>query len=209
VRFHDRVLLPLFDRLAARVERSHFGPMRESLLAPTEGRVLEIGAGTGWSFSRYPKTVEEVVALEPNEGALALAGSRAAGSGRHVRLVRASAESLPFEDAAFDWAVAMFVLCTVPDPARALAELRRVLKPGGVLLFLEHVRSEEPRRARWQDRLERLWGAVAQGCHPNRDTVQVLRAAGFDVEVEERGELPRVPPLVKPYVRGRATPTRT
>jgi SAM-dependent methyltransferase len=169
--------------------------------------VLEIGAGTGLSFPHYPAAVEEVVALEPDEGMATRAARRAGESERRITLVAGSAEDLPFEDASFDWAVAMLVFCTVSDPARALAEVRRVLRPGGGLLFLEHVRSAEPRRARWQDRLERPWGFVAQGCHPNRDTVGTIGAAGFAVHVTESGELPMVPPLVKPYVLGRARAT--
>lgn len=166
--------------------------------------MLEIGSGTGWSFTHYPAAVEEVVALEPNEGALALARPRAAVAGVPVELVRGSAESLPFEAASFDTAVAMLMLCTVPDLELSLGELRRVLRPGGSLLFLEHIRSSEPRRAGWQDRLERPWGIVADGCHPNRDTESALRATGFDVEIDERGELPKVPRLVKPFIRGHA-----
>jgi SAM-dependent methyltransferase len=176
------------------------------LLEPASGRVLEIGAGTGWSFAQYPDAVEEVAALEPDEGMAARAEGRAAESTRRITLVPGSAENLPFEDGSFDWAVTMLVLCTVRDPGAALAEINRVLRPGGGFLFLEHVRSAEPRRARWQDRLERPWGVAVQGCHPNRDTVGAIRTAGFDVEIVERGELPIVPPLVKPYVLGRATP---
>ena len=168
--------------------------------------MLEIGAGTGWSFPHYPDAVEEVAALEPDEGMLARAQLRAAESKCRIALIGGSAEDLPFEDGSFDWVVGMLVLCTVRDPGEALAEIRRVLAPDGGYLFLEHVRSAEPRLARWQDRLERPWGVVAQGCHPNRDTVGAIRAAGFEVELVERGELPMAPPIVKPYVLGRATP---
>ncbi len=204
--FRQRVLPALFDRLNARFER-RFGEKRRLVLAPTSGRVLEIGAGTGWSFRHYPEAVDEIVALEPDEGMRARGERRAVESGRLIRFVKESAEELPFEDASFDWVVSMAVLCTVSDAARALREVRRVLKPGGALLFVEHVRSESPRLARWQDRLERPWGVVAQGCHPNRDTLTVMSDAGFDVEIVERGELPLAPPIVKPYVLGRATPT--
>ena len=122
-----------------------------------------------------------------------------------MRWVRGSAEQLPFEESSFDGVVSMGVLCTVPDVARALQEVRRVLNPAGALHFVEHVRSERPRLARWQDRLERPWGFLAHGCHPNRDTPATIRAAGFEVEIVERGDLPLVPPIVKPYVLGRAT----
>jgi len=96
------------------------------------------------------------------------------------------------------------VLCSVPDQAAALREVRRVLRPGGQLLFAEHVRSSDPGCAKWQDRLERPWKLIAAGCHPNRDTRAALEAAGFSVELTEQGELPMVPRLVQPYIVGRA-----
>lgn len=113
---------------------------------------------------------------------------------------------MPLPDASFDTVVSMLVLCTVEDPARALAEIRRVLRPDGTFLFVEHVRSDDPSCARWQDRLERPWGVVAIGCHPNRDTVATIRGAGFEAGVVEEGELP-LPPIVRPYVIGAAVPT--
>jgi ubiquinone/menaquinone biosynthesis C-methylase UbiE len=204
VTLRQRIVPALLDRLNARFER-RFGEKRRLVLEPAAGRVLEIGAGTGWSFRHYPDAVTEIVALEPDQGMRARGERRAAESGRPVRFVSGSAEELPFEDQSFDWVVSMAVLCTVSEPARAFAEVRRVLRPGGALLFVEHVRSESPRLARWQDRLERPWGVLAQGCHPNRDTVSALRGAGFDVELVEHGELPLAPPIVKPYVLGRAT----
>jgi ubiquinone/menaquinone biosynthesis C-methylase UbiE len=122
-----------------------------------------------------------------------------------VTIVQAPAERLPFEAQTFDTAVSLAVLCTVDDPSRALAELRRVLRPDGRLLFLEHVRSHDPRAARWQDRLERPWGVLAGGCHPNRPTLTTIEAAGFEVTELEEGELPGQVPLVRPYVLGSAT----
>ena len=98
----------------------------------------------------------------------------------------------------------MLVPCTVEDPQRALQEIRRVLRPDGQFLFSEHVRSEDPRRARWQDRLEPVWGVVANGCHPNRNTLDTIGAAGFDVGEIEHDELPGVPALMRPYVSGQA-----
>jgi SAM-dependent methyltransferase len=205
LRLRDRILPVIYDRLTEPLERRHFAAMRRRVLEPAHGRVLEIGAGTGWSFQHYPDAVSEIVALELDEGMLARAKTRAAaGSGPSVSFVRASAEALPFEDGSFDTTVAMVVLCTVLNPRRALEELRRVLRPGGQLLFVEHVLSADPRRARWQRRLARPWGLVARGCRPNRDTVATIEAAGFEVEVTERGELPMAPPIVKPFVLGSA-----
>jgi ubiquinone/menaquinone biosynthesis C-methylase UbiE len=121
--------------------------------------------------------------------------------------VRAPAEELPFPDGAFDVAVSTLVLCTVGDQARALAELRRVLKPGGKLLFIEHVRSDEPRLARWQDRLNRVNQVVGHGCNCNRSTLDAIRASGFTVTELERDTLRKVPPIVRPLAVGSATPT--
>jgi SAM-dependent methyltransferase len=112
-------------------------------------------------------------------------------------------EELPYEDGSFDTVVASLLLCSVADPDRALAEIRRVLRPGGQYLFLEHVRSNDPKIARRQDRLERLWGVVAFGCHPNRDTLPRIEAA-FDVRSVEHDELPKGPKIIRPYVLGRA-----
>jgi ubiquinone/menaquinone biosynthesis C-methylase UbiE len=165
--------------------------------------VLEIGVGTGLSLPHYPP-VDELVAADPSEPMLRRAKRRAAEAGRDVTFVEAPAEQLPFEDDSFDTVVSMVVLCTVEDQQRALQEIRRVLRPNGQFLFSEHVRSDDPKRARWQDRLEPIWGAVANGCHPNRRTLDAIREAGFDVSGVEQGELPGVPALVRPCVSGRA-----
>ena len=121
-----------------------------------------------------------------------------------MRIVQASAQELPFEDDSFDTAVFTLVLCTVPDPGAALAEAARVLKPGGKLLFVEHVRSEDPGLARWQDRFERPWHFFADGCHCNRDTVAMIKASPFEIGQLEESELPKAPPLVRPLIRGTA-----
>jgi ubiquinone/menaquinone biosynthesis C-methylase UbiE len=129
---------------------------------------------------------------------------RAADAGREVTFVEAAAEQLPFEDDSFDTVVSMAVLCTVDDPPQALREIRRVLRPGGQLLFLEHVRADEPRHSRRQDRLEGIWGVVAGGCHPNRRTLETIQEAGLDLADVQHGELPGVPKLIRPYVTGHA-----
>jgi SAM-dependent methyltransferase len=125
-------------------------------------------------------------------------------SGQQGEIVEAQAQSLPFPDDSFDTAVFTLVLCTIPDPAAALAEAARVLKPGGIVLFLEHVRSPSPRLARWQDRFEGPWRFVNDGCHCNRDTVATLEASPLAVERVERGRMPKAPPIVRPIVRGSA-----
>jgi ubiquinone/menaquinone biosynthesis C-methylase UbiE len=201
-----RIEAALYDRMMVTAERVAVAEMRARLLKPAAGRVLEIGAGTGLNLARYPEAVTEIVLTEP-EPAMARKLERKLGTGpRPARIVDARAESLPFEDESFDTAVSTLVLCSVKDQAGALAEIRRVLKPGGRFLFLEHVRSESPRLARWQDRLNPVWRAVANGCNCNRDTLAAIEAAGFEIEERERGELrvPKAPPLTRPYVLGRA-----
>ena len=198
----DRIFAAAYDPLSARWEKLHGAELRRTLLAHARGRVLEIGVGTGLSLPHYPP-VDELVATDPSEPMLRRARRRAAEAGRDVTFVEAPAEQLPFEDDSFDTVVSMVVLCTVRDQRRALQEIRRVLRPNGQLLFSEHVRSEDPKRARWQDWFEPIWGLVANGCHPNRRTLDAIRGAGFDGDVEQ-GELPGVPALVRPYVSGRA-----
>ncbi len=198
----DKIFAAGYDPLSARWEKRHGAELRRKLLAHARGRVLEIGVGTGLSLPHYPP-MDELVAADPSEPMLRRAKRRAAEAGVDVTFVEASAEQLPFEDDSFDTVVSMLVLCTVENQQRALQEIRRVLRPNGQFLFSEHVRSEDPKRARWQDRLEPIWGVVANGCHPNRHTLDAIRAAGFDVSGVEQGELPGVPGLVRPYVSGR------
>jgi ubiquinone/menaquinone biosynthesis C-methylase UbiE len=197
----ERIFAALYDPLSRRWEEKHGAEIKRKLLANARGRVLEIGAGTGLSFRHYPP-VEELVAVDPSEPMLRRARHRAAELGWEVELVEAPAEALPFEGGSFDTVVSLAVLCTVDDQERALSEIRRVLRPGGRLVFLEHVRSADPKLAGWQDRLERPWGWFAGGCHPNRRTLEAIEAAGFDVIELEREDLPEIPRLVKPNIMG-------
>lgn len=184
-------------------DRAGLRERRAALLPWARGRVVEIGAGTGLNFPHYPETVTEVVATEPEPHMLTRA-RKAAGEARvPIRLEQASAERLPLEDGSMDTAVSSLVLCSVPDLADALAEIRRVLRPRGRLLFLEHVRGPEGSRlARWQDRLERPWGWIGAGCHPNRDIVRAIRGAGFAVEELARFDLGGTLVPVRPHVSG-------
>ena len=200
-------LAPIVTELLGRAyERQPFvRDRRLQLLAPAEGRVLEVGAGTGFNLPHYPPAgVTELVVTDALDTMLRRAGRRAAEVGRRIELRRGSLDSLPFADASFDTVVGSLVLCSVEDQERALAEIRRVLRPDGRYLFLEHVRSEDAGLARRQDRYEGLWKAVAFGCHPNRDTLARIRAT-FSVEEVERGEMPSGPRIVRPFVLGRAT----
>jgi ubiquinone/menaquinone biosynthesis C-methylase UbiE len=199
----DRIFAAVYDRLSARAEAKFGAELKRKLLANAHGRVLEIGVGTGLSFSHYPQ-IGELVGVDPSEPMLRRARRRATELGRDVTLVEAPAEALPFEDKSFDTVVSLAVLCTVDDASRVLQEIRRVLRPGGSFVFLEHVRSPDPKLAQWQDRLERPWGWIAGGCHPNRRTLEAIERAGFEVVELEREDLPDIPRLVRPNVMGAA-----
>jgi ubiquinone/menaquinone biosynthesis C-methylase UbiE len=178
---------PLFARffnLFAGLMERELGERRRELLAGLSGRVLEVGAGNGMNFRHYPATVDEVVALEPEPYLRGKAELAAREAPVKVEVGSAAAYPLPVEDASVDAAVTSLVLCTVPDPQAALGELRRVLKPGAELRFMEHVRSDRPRKARVQDWSDRsgLWPRVAGGCHCARDTVAAIAAAGFEIQ---------------------------
>jgi ubiquinone/menaquinone biosynthesis C-methylase UbiE len=177
------VFARFYERMSGVMERE-VGAHREELLAGLSGRVVEVGAGNGLNFAHYPETVEEVVAVEPEPYLRAKAQEAALRAPVRVTVLAGSADPLPLEEDAFDAAVASLVLCSVPDPARALAELRRVLRAGGELRFFEHVRSRQPRKARIQQRLDSsgIWPRLGGGCHCSRDTVAAISGAGFELE---------------------------
>jgi len=194
----------VYDRMTAGVEAAGLREHRERLLASARGRVLEIGAGTGANLPFYREGVETIIVAEPEAPMARRLARRIREQPRAVELVQAPAEQLPLADAQFDTVVSTLVLCTVIDQARALRELRRLLKPGGRLLFIEHVRSDEPRLAWWQDRLNGINRVVANGCNCNRSTVDAIRAAGFTITSLERHNMPKAPPFVRPLVIGMA-----
>jgi len=199
-----RAFAALYDRGLKATEEAGLGRMRAELLAKAGGRTLELGAGTGVNLDLYPEAVEELVLIEPDLHMAKRLRERLQLSSRSAKLVEAPAERLPFEGDSFDTAVTTLVLCTVPDPVAAIAELERVLKPGGRLLFIEHVRGEDPDLARWQDRLEKPWRFLGDGCHCNRDTLATLGASRLEVDAVEHGELPKTPPIIRPLIRGSA-----
>jgi SAM-dependent methyltransferase len=174
--------------------------------------VLELGAGTGLNFPHYPGAVTELVLTEPDPHMAKRLRRRveATEAPFGVEVIEAEAERLPFEDSSFDTAVSTLVFCSVHDAQQSATEVARLLKPDGQLLLLEHVRGNEGSRlTRWQDRLERPWGWVGAGCHPNRDTAATL-SAGFDVSGLQRDRLPgSAPPIVKPLIRGAVRPATT
>lgn len=200
-----RAFAALYDSGLKGTEEAGLGEMRRQLLAGASGRTIEIGAGTGINLELYPSAVSELVLVEPDPHMAKRLQAKLAESPREAEVAAAPAERLPFESGSFDTAVATLVLCTVPDPTAAVAELARVLKPGGRLLFIEHVRSEDPGTARWQDRLERPWHFFGRGCHCNRDTLATLSASQLEPSEVEHDELPKAFPIVRPMIRGSAT----
>lgn len=194
----SRVFAAAYDPFTNAAERAGLGAARRELLREATGRVLEIGAGTGMNVEHYPAGTD-VTYTEPDPHMAKRLRARG------VEVVMAGAEALPFPDGSFDTVVATLVFCTVPDVAASLAEVRRVLRPGGRLLYLEHVRAEPGSRLeRWQNRLHGPWKAIACGCHCNRDFLAELRAQSFAVD-EARHEAWRfMPPIVRPVVIGSA-----
>jgi len=199
-----RLVAALYDRTMAEAQRAGLEDRRRALLAGASGATLELGAGTGLNLALYPAAVERLVLSEPSPHMAVRLRRRTAESLLRPEVVEAGAEALPFADASFDTVVATLVLCTVDDPPGALREVARVLRPGGRLLFLEHVRSEDPAVARRQDLVCPVWRFCADGCHPNRDTLATIAASPLHVERAEPGRLPKAPQFVRPLVEGAA-----
>lgn len=206
---HHPLFARFFDRLSKLMERE-LAPERDELLAELSGRVIEIGAGNGINFAHYPDSVEQVVAIEP-EPYLRSRAERAAATAPVSVIVRAGvADALEYPDASFDAAVTSLVLCSVPDQAAALAEIRRVLRAGGQLRFLEHVCSQSPAKVRVQRGVDRagIWPRLAGGCHCCRDTLRAIRDAGFLLERTRSIDVGPSWLLTNPHMLGAATPER-
>ena len=193
-----------YDRFSKGSERAGLAEMRRNLIAGASGDVLEIGGGTGANLGYYGAGVESVTITEPEPPMLKRLQRKAREQNSHATVLRAPAEDLPFEDASFDTVVSTLVLCGVDDQPRVVRELRRVLRPGGRLIFMEHVRSDEPRVAKMQDRMNPL-NRFMVCCDCNRPTLETIRSAGFDVTALEETELPKAPPFVRPLIIGTAT----
>lgn len=201
-----RMFSAFYDRAFAASEGAGLREMRRELLCEARGRVLELGSGTGLNLELYPREgLDSLTLTEPDPHMFKQLRQRAEKDCPGADLVQAGAEELPFPDDSFDSVVVTLVLCTVPDQSSALKEISRVLAPGGQLLFLEHVRANHPSLAKWQDRLEKPWRFLGDGCHCNRDTVSAIRAAGFQLGNIERGELPKAPAIVRPLAKGSAS----
>jgi ubiquinone/menaquinone biosynthesis C-methylase UbiE len=198
-----RMFSAFYDRAFAASEEAGLREMRGELLKGARGRVLELGSGTGLNLELYPREgLDSLTLTEPDPHMFKQLRPRAEKNCPGAELAEAGAEDLPFADDSFDTVVVTLVLCTVPDQPAALREISRVLAPGGQLLFLEHVRANHPDLAKWQDRLEKPWRFLGDGCHCNRDTVSAISAAGFRLGDVERDELPKAPSIVRPLVHG-------
>jgi SAM-dependent methyltransferase len=197
-----------YDRQIAKAERAGLRALRERLLADASGDVLEVGGGTGANLLCYGPAVRSLTITEPQPPMLRRLERNVRTRHPDARVLRAPAEDLPFDDNSFDTAVSTLVLCGVDDQPRALRELRRVLRPGGRLLFIEHVRSDDPGTARLQDRMNWL-NRLVVCCDCNRPTLDSILAAGFTVAEVEHTALPKAPPFVRPAILGSAAAPAT
>ena len=193
-----------YDRFSKGMEEAGLAEMRRNLIEGASGDVLEIGGGTGANLTYYAAGVESLTITEPERPMLKRLERKAREQNSHATILRAPAEDLPFEDASFDTVVSTLVLCGVDDQPRAVRELRRVLRPGGRLIFIEHVRSDDPRTAKVQDRMNPLNRFVVC-CDCNRPTLDTVRSAGFAVTELQQTELPKAPPFGRPLIIGTAT----
>ena len=186
--FYARHVLPCLLHAAMRQEV--LLPFRTRVAGAAEGRVLEIGIGSGLNLPLYGAHVSEVVGVDPSPELLSRAAEAASRCQTRVTFLEGSAEALALNDRSFDTVITTWSLCSIPNVRQALAEVRRVLCPGGVLLFVEHGRAPEPGVARWQDRLDPIWTRIAGGCHLNRAMDVLLRNAGFHLDALSTTRVP-------------------
>jgi ubiquinone/menaquinone biosynthesis C-methylase UbiE len=195
-----------YDRMSAKTEDAGLRAMRRRLIGEAGGDVLEIGGGTGRNLEHYGQGVRSLTVTEPERPMLKRLEQRAREQAPEATVLRAPAEDLPFNDESFDTVVSTLVLCGVDDQPRAVRELKRVLKPGGRLIFIEHVRSDDAHLARRQDRMNPVNRFVVC-CDCNRQTLDTITGAGFEVTSLERSELPKAPYFTRPLILGTATRT--
>ena len=181
-----------------------FRRLRASLLSAVSGEVLEIGFGTGLNLCHYPQTVSHLAAIDPLIALARRISQRIAAVPFPVERYPQPAETLPFTDCRFDWVVSTWTLCSIVDPLQALREIRRVLKPEGRFLFLEHGRSQDSRTAAWQDRLDPLQTIIGCGCHLNRQIDELIRESGFRIIALERFHMNQVPRIAGEMYQGTA-----
>lgn len=200
---YRKLVVPRLTDLAMR--NKHLGPYRERVIGAAEGRVLEIGVGSGLNLARYPPAIRELVALEPDPKLIGMARQKSTERERPLTFLEASAEHIPLEDHSVDTIVSTWTMCTIPDIRRALEEMRRVLKPNGRLLFVEHGLAPEPRVRKWQNRLDPLWTRAGGGCHLNRPIATLLTGAGFEIDSLQTGYM-QGPKLMTFMYEGAARP---
>jgi ubiquinone/menaquinone biosynthesis C-methylase UbiE len=193
-----------YDRQMKKVERAGLTALRQGLLAQSAGKVLEVGGGTGLNLAHYPPAVTSLTITEPEIPMLKRLERKVRAQAPSTVVLRAPAEDLPFDDDTFDVVVSTLVLCGVDDQPRAVREICRVLRPEGRLLFLEHVRSEEPMAAKKQDRINWL-NQLVVCCDCNRPTLDTIRDSGFSVTAVDHTTLPKAPSFARPAIVGTAT----
>ena len=206
MRIGSRLFAFMYDRMSAKTEDAGLRDLRRRLLADAEGRVLEIGGGTGANLLLYGSAVESLTVTEPEQPMLRRLDRKVREQAPLTKVLRARAEELPFADDSFDTVVSTLVLCGVDDQEQSLREVHRVLRPGGQFMFIEHVRSDEPKIARMQDRMNGVNRFVVR-CDCNRATLDTIEAEGFTVTKLERTTLPKAPPFARPLIVGVATGT--
>jgi SAM-dependent methyltransferase len=186
--FYKRVILPRLCDIAMRSKR--LTPYRARVIGAAEGRVLEVGAGSGLNFALYRPAAREILALEPDPALLAMAERNAGRAMRPIQFLEASAQQIPLSDKSVDTVVTTWTLCTIPDAAEAVREMRRVLRPSGHLLFVEHGLAPEAYVQTWQNRLTPIWQCVSGGCHLNRPILDIIGKGGFKVDGFKAGYMP-------------------
>ena len=195
----------VYDLVMRAPERRHIAAWRRDALQRISGEVLEIGAGTGANVPYYAPTLTRLVLQEPDPHMRAKLQARLKGSDQIAEVGNANAENLPFADESFDWVVSTLVLCSVKDPEAALSEIRRVLRPGGSLAFVEHVLDpDDACNRRRQKRYQPLWGLVASNCQVTRDTRAAIASSGFEFANIEAGRMTMGPRIVRPMIWGEA-----
>lgn len=202
--FYNEVILPRLIDLAMR--NKELRPFRERVVGSAVGRVLEIGVGSGRNLPFYRATAREILALEPAPRLVAMARNADRGASMPVTFIEASAEAIPLDEHSVDTVVTTWTLCSIPQAAAALAEMRRVLRPGGRLMFVEHGQAPDARVRWWQDRLTPVWRRIGGGCHLNRPIRSMIEGAGFRVDRIETGYIPGPKPMTFMY-EGSARPT--
>lgn len=186
--------------------KEEFRRLRALLLEPVRGEVLEIGFGTGLNLPYYPASLSRLHVVDPARLLPKRVATRSAGAAFPISIRHITAEALPYEDRSFDFVVSTWTLCTIPDPVQALREVRRVLKPEGLFLFLEHGRSDDEKIAAWQDRLNPIQNLIGCGCNLNRRIDRLITQAGLTMTTLDRFRMQSVPRLGGEMYRGVAVP---